>query len=87
MRKRIRSLIDGTERRARALGRSLWRPVAWLIAEVRDLELRDWFLICGVSLLGYGIDGFDRRVAAIVVGILLLYLGLWHRGVKRGSAQ
>ena len=43
-----------------------------------DLDVRDGAFLIGLIVLGVGMYGIDWRLAAGGVGIILIYLGLFH---------
>ena len=43
-----------------------------------DLDIRDGAFLIGLIALGVGMYGIDWRLAAGGVGIILIYLGLFH---------
>lgn len=49
--------------------RRFWRAL--------DIGLREFAFLLGLAALGSGLYGVDPRVAAVVVGGLLIYLGLF----------
>ncbi len=49
----------------------------WLKA--LDLDERDAFLFIGLAAFGAGMYGVDWRLAAGAIGLILIYLGLFHR--------
>lgn len=62
--------------RMRAIAQGLLR--AQNVLEVISID--DCAFLLGVSLIGFGVAGFDRHVALIVVGVILLLSvkPLWH---------
>lgn len=53
--------------------------LTWIAATLAELGAREALVISGLILIGAGLSGlFSVAVAAIVVGAVLLYLGLWH---------
>lgn len=50
---------------------------------MKRVDLADLVVIIGLALLAGGLAAFDWRVAAVVVGLMLLVLGL-TAAVRRG---
>lgn len=69
---RLRRAVRSGARAVRRFGGSIIRGLR------RQIDVPEFLFLCGIAGIGAGLYGIDWRLAATVVGGLLVYVSLFH---------